>query len=177
VKRAAFGKPNRRATGLALLTALVLAASGGCAAKVGRSPSSPRPAGIDHKWRLTQVTADGKTTTIPDSVTATVQLTADGQFLADDTVNAVSGRWVSTPSGYRVSSSGTTLVAYAGTDSTKLEAMIAIDSVTVAEANVTAHITGTALTLAVPKYTLTFMDAGAAVSFPPPSPTTTLTPN
>jgi len=25
----------------------------------------------------------------------------------------------------------------------------------------------------VPKYTLTFMDAGAAATFPPPSPTTT----
>ena len=177
MNRPAFGRPRPRALALALLGASVLAASGGCAAKAGRSPSSSGPAGIDHKWRLTRVTADGKTTTIPDSMAATVQFTADGQFLADDTVNAVFGKWVSTPSGYRVSSSGTTFVGYAGTDATKLEAIIAIDSVTVTEARVTAHSTGTALTLAVPKYTLTFMDAGAAVTFPPPSPTTSQTPS
>jgi hypothetical protein len=177
MNRAAFDRPNPRATALALLTGLVLVVGGGCAAKVGRSPSSPGPAGIDHKWRLTQVTADGKTTPIPDSITATVQFTADGQFLADDSVNAVSGGWVSTPTGYRVSSSGTTLVAYAGTDSTKLEVISAIDSVTMGQVNVAAHSVGTALTLAVPKCTLTFTEAGAAVTFPPPSPTTTVTPS
>src|SRR5664279_3558069 len=113
VNRAAFGRPNPRATALALLGALVVATAVGCAAKVGRSPSSSGPAGIDHKWRLTRVTADGETTPILESITAAVQFTADGQFLADDSVNAVSGGWVSTPTGYRVSSSGTTLAAYA----------------------------------------------------------------
>jgi hypothetical protein len=175
VNRTTFGRPNARDVALALLTGLVLVAGCGCAARVGRSPSSPAPAGVGHKWRLSQVTANGKTTPTPASIAATVQFTADGQFLADDSVNAVSGTWVSTPAGYRVGSSGSTFVAYAGHDSTKLAVISAIDSVTMALAEVAAHSAGTTLTLAVPKYTLTFVQAGSAVTFPPPSPTAAVT--
>ncbi len=172
MNRAAFGRPNPRGIALVLLSGLVLVAACGCAARVSRSPSSSGPVGVGHKWRLTEVAADGKTAPIPESITATIQFTADGQFLADDSVNAVFGTWVGTPAGYRVGSSGTTLVAYAGPDSTRLEVMSAIGSVTVAAADVTAHGSETTLTLAVPKYTLTFIQAGPAVTFPPPSPTT-----
>jgi hypothetical protein len=176
VNAAALGRPNPRATALALLTAVVLVAGCGCSARLGRSPSSPGAAGVGHKWRLTKVAADGKTAPIPESIAATVQFTADGQFLADDSVNALSGTWMSTPTGYRVRSSGSTFVAYAGQDSTKLEVISAIDSVTLALVDVAAEGTGNALTLAGPKYTLTFIQAGPAATFPPPSPTTAMTP-
>jgi hypothetical protein len=166
VNAAAFGRPNPRATALALLTAVVLVAGCGCSARLGRSPSSPGAAGVGHKWRLTQVAADGKTAPIPESITATVQFTADGQFLADDSVNALSGTWMSTPTGYRVRSSGSTFVVYAGQDSTKLEAISAIDSVTLALVDVAAEGTGNALTLAGPKYTLTFIQSRTRSNLP-----------
>jgi hypothetical protein len=53
-------------------------------------------------------------------------------------------------------------------------AIAAIDSVTFGPASVTAHTTGSVLTLGVPRYTLTLTDEGPATIFPPPSPTTAL---
>jgi hypothetical protein len=128
--------------------------------------------GVGHKWRLTLVTASGHTVAVPASITASIQLTADGQFLADDSVNAVSGTWVSTPTGYRVTTSATTLVGYAGHDTTMLAVIEAIDSVSGSQSDVAAHTAGTTLELTVPNYALTLTDDGPATTFPPPTPTT-----
>jgi hypothetical protein len=169
-----FG-PSAVVTGL--VAGLILVTGTGCA-KSAAGPSSPSSLstaamGVGHKWRLTLVSLGSETVAVPASLAATIQLTSDGQFLADDTVNALSGTWVSTPTGYRVTRSGSTLVGYAGGDATKVTVIDAIDSVAGSEADVAAHAAGTMLTLTVPKYALTFSDDGLAATNPPPSPTTT----
>jgi len=165
--------PKRRLVAPALLAALLLLAPSACASKAGRI--SVAPAGIERKWRLTQVMSNGKLTPIPPSITATIQFTADGHYLADDSANALDGTWKATSAGYRVTKFGSTLVGYAGTDATRLTAIAAIDSVTIYGADVAASSTGAQLTLTVSKYTLTFTDDGPATTFPPPRPTTTYT--
>lgn len=111
---------------------------------------------------------------VPASITATIQLTSDGHFLADDSVNAVSGSYVRTTRGYRVISSGSTAVGYAGNDTSRLTVIAAIDAVTYGKTDVAAaYGTGTTLRLAVPGYALTFADDGPAATFPPPSSTAT----
>jgi hypothetical protein len=163
------------------MAALLVATASGCRdAKQYQSQPLPKSsvavAGGGHKWRLTQVKITGRTVDVPDSIDATLQLTSDGQFLASDSVNALSGTYTGTPTGFRVTSTGTTLVGYAGTDPTTEAVIAAIDVVARDQTVVAAKTTGTTLTLNVSNYELIFREGGPAVSYPPPSATATVTP-
>jgi hypothetical protein len=126
-------------------------------------------------WRLVQIRHAGQTLVVPGSLTATLQLTLDHQLLASDTVNALSGTYARTRTGFAVMSAGSTLVGYAGTDPTRLTVIAAMAAVAGQESDVTAQLPGTALVLTVPNYELTFRDQGPAVVYPAASPTPTAT--
>jgi hypothetical protein len=106
-------------------------------------------------------------------LTATLQLTLDHQLLASDTVNALSGTYASTRTGFAVMSAGSTAVAYAGTDPTRLVVIAAMGAVAGQKSDVIAQLAGTALVLTAPNYELTFRDQGPAVVYPSASPTPT----
>jgi len=163
------------------VVALLVAAASACGSakqtQRERSASSPAvAAGVGHKWRLTRVTATGGKVDVPDSINATFQLTSDGRLLASDGVNALSGTYTATRTGFTVTSTATTAVGYGGTDPTKLAVITAIDVVLGHEAaGVAAKTTGTTLTLNAANYQLTFHEEGPAVSHPPPTATSTIT--
>jgi len=138
--------------------------------------SSAVAAVVGHQWLLTQVTASGREVDVPGSVDATFQLTADGRFLASDSVNALSGTYTATRSGFTVTHAVTTLVGYAGADPTRLAVIAAMGAVLLREGAVGAKVTASVLTLTAAGYQLSFRAAGPAVSYPPPSPTSTMTP-
>jgi hypothetical protein len=162
----------------ALLVSTASACGSGKPNQRERSASSSAvAAGVGHKWRLTRVTATGGKVDVPDSINATFQLTSDGRFLASDGVNALSGTYTATRTGFTVTSTATTAVGYGGTDPTKLAVITAIDVVLGHEAvGVAAKTTGTTLTLNAANYQLTFHEEGPAVSHPPPTATSTITP-
>jgi hypothetical protein len=163
------------------MAALLLATSSACGSakqnlRERSASSSAVAAGVGHKWRLTRVTVTGGKVDVPDLIDATFQLTSDGRFLASDSVNALSGTYTATRSGFTVTSTATTLVGYAGTDPTKLAVIASMDAVLGREGAVAAMTTGTTLTLNLADYQLTFREVGPAVSYPPPSATSTITP-
>ena len=137
--------------------------------------SSAIAAIIGRQWRLTQVTASGRKVDVPDSIVATFQLTPDGRFLASDSVNALSGAYTATRTGFSVTHTATTLVGYSGSDPTRLAVIAAMNAVLLREGSVGAETTGSTLTLIAPSYRLRFREAGPAVSQAPPSPTSTIT--
>jgi heat shock protein HslJ len=173
------GRPRAVATlsVAALLVATSSACGGGTHSQRERSASSSAvAAAVGHKWRLTRVTDAGRQVDVPDSINATFQLTSDGRFAASDTVNGLSGTYTATRTGFTTTSTVTTLIAYEGTDPTRLAVIASMGAVLWQESAVAATTTGTTLTLNRANYQLTFEDIGPAASQPPPSATPTTTP-
>jgi heat shock protein HslJ len=174
------GRP--RVAAIVSVAALLVATSSACGSATQSPPersasSSAVAAAVGHKWRLTRVTVAGRQVDVPDSIDATFQLTSDGRFGAFDTVNGMSGTYTATRTGFTVTSGVTTLIAYEGTDPTRLAVIASMDAVLEHNSAVAATTTGTTLTLNRANYRLTFRDAGPAVSYPPPSATSTVTPS
>jgi hypothetical protein len=170
------------------VAALLVATSSACGSATQSQPepsasSSAVAAAVGHKWRLTRVTVAGRQVDVPDSIDATFQLTSDGRFGAFDTVNAMSGTYTATRTGFTTTSTGTTAVGYTGTDPTRLAVIASMGAVLGHNSAVAATTTGATLTLNLANYrrrgptsSLTFRDAGPAASQPPPSATPTTTP-
>jgi heat shock protein HslJ len=157
--------------------AIVIAAVSGCADPVNQRSgsgivSSPQTVGVGRLWQLVQINHAGRTVAVPSTIDATLQLTSDGQFLASDTVNATSGKYKRTASGFVVTFAATTLVGYGGSDPTRLSVIDAIRELTLSTNHVDATINGTHLTLTVAHDRLVFVDHGPAVVYPSASPTT-----
>jgi hypothetical protein len=164
--------------GAAIAAVLLVVTVAGCADSnrtQATAKSSAHAKWVDRRWQLTEIDRAGHVVMVPSSMKATLQLTRDGRFLADDTVNALSGAFRITATGFRVMSSMTTLVGYAGSDPTKLSVIAAIDEVASGSADVTAGTVGATLTVAVSTYRLTFRDTGPAVVYPSAPPTATST--
>jgi heat shock protein HslJ len=173
------GRP--RAAAVVSVAALLVATSSGCGSaprnQRSRSASSSAvAAAVGHQWRLMRVTVAGSQLDVPDSIDATFQLASDGRFLASDTVNALSGTYTATRTGFTVTSVASTAVGYAGTDRTRLAVIASMDAVLGHHSAVAAQTSRTTLTLNLANYRLTFGDVGPAVSYPPPSATSTTTP-
>lgn len=173
------GRP--RAAAVVSVAVLLVAASSACgSAKSSQrdrsASSSAAAAGVGHTWQLTRVTVTGRKVEVPDSIDATLQLSSDGRFLASDTVNALSGTYTATRTGFTVTSTATTLVGYTGTDPARLAVIASIDAVLGHNSAIAATTTRTTLTLNLANYQLTFRDMGPAASHPPPSATPTTTP-
>src|SRR5438067_143373 len=76
---------------------------------------------------------DGRLATIlrvAESLQASWQFTADQEYLASDTVNAISGRYRLSPAGFATINAGTTLVAYVGSDPVRLAVIAAFRAMT-----------------------------------------------
>jgi heat shock protein HslJ len=175
------GRPRAAIVSVAALLVTIASACGSAKPnpRERSSSSSAVAAGVGHKWALTRVTATGGKVGVPDSINATFQLASDGRFLAFDSANALSGTYTATRTGFTVTSIATTLLPYADTDPTKLAVIAAIRAVLGLgheAAGVAAKITGTTLTLNAANYQLTFREEGPAVSHPPPTATSTITP-
>jgi hypothetical protein len=85
---------------------------------------------VSSRWRLTAVTDRRGTTRLPTSIDAWLELPSDGEFLASDDVNAISGHFTTTSAGFDVSQAATTLAGYAGNDPVELAAITGIRAVT-----------------------------------------------
>ena len=171
-----------RAAAIVSVAAVLVAASSACGSATQSQPersasSSAVAAAVGHKWRLTRVTVAGRQVDVPDSINATLQLTSDGRFGGSDTVNGMSGTYTATRTGFTTTSTVTTLIGYAGTDPTRLAVIASMGAVLGHESAVAARTIGRTLTLNRASYRLTFRDAGPAVSYPPPSATSTVTPS
>jgi heat shock protein HslJ len=169
------------AAAIVSMAVLLVATLSGCGSamrnqRARSAPSSAVAAGVGHKWRLTTVTVTGRKVDVPDSIDATVQLTSDGRFLASDSVNALSGTYTATRTGFTVTSAATTLVGYAGTDPTRLAVISSMGAALGHQAAIAAKTTGTTLTLDLANYQLTFRDVGPAARYPAPSATSTIAP-
>ncbi|MDQ6850554.1 MAG: hypothetical protein M3070_11450 [Actinomycetota bacterium] len=163
---------------------VVIAAVTSCASKPVAAPNAGSGSDavriIGYRWLLTGVSTTRGHMTVPRSFAAAIQFTADGKYLASDSLNAISGAYTSTKSGFLVHDSASTTVGYVGKNPQRLAAIAGIDaitgeldgqsSVTVTEANAPSTVL-----MAVPGYTLSLRRAGLAATFTSPSPTSTST--
>ncbi len=94
------------------------------------SPGVVSASYLNSHWRLTAVTDRRGTTAIPASIDAWLELAADGELLASDDVNTITGHFTTTSTGFDVSDAVTTLVGYGGNDPVQLAAITGIGAVT-----------------------------------------------
>jgi hypothetical protein len=167
--------PNLTAVMAAVLAAVALAS---CASNE-RKEEAGRPASassqlVGYKWLLTEITTSHGVVTVPASLQATYEFTGDQHFLASDSVNAISGGFTQTQSGFTTHNPATTVVGYVGTDLVRTKVIEAIRSVTFGTVvDVSAGSTPSSVVMAASGYRLTFSKVGNATTFPPPSPTAT----
>lgn len=167
---------------LVVLVAAAVALTAGCADSGGRSgthsgggngsSATASTPGLGRLWQVTQIRHAGQTFTPAPTVRATLQLTADGTYLADDSVNAISGTYRGSTSGFRTTRAASTLVGYAGSDPARLAVIAAMAALT-SGSSASAQAKDGILTITVSGYELTFRDIGPAVTHPPASPTPT----
>ncbi|MDT4893700.1 MAG: hypothetical protein QOE97_2735 [Pseudonocardiales bacterium] len=166
---------------VAILSVTVAAVLSSCSdgnrsVQSGTSISAGQPARqlVGSRWVLTEITTGHSALSVPESPQATWQFTADRQFLASDTVNAISGRYRLSPTGFATMNAGTTLVGYAGSDPVRLAVISAFRAMTSGPVDVALTSSPpNAVTMRVPGYVLKFRRSGSAVTFPPASPTST----
>ncbi len=147
-------------------------------------------------WRLTSVSHNGATVAIPARVGATIDFSASAHYCGrgalfgqcpgkigiNDSVNFLSGSYRLTVDGFATTDVGTTLVLYAGPDTTRKLVISAMDQVAYGRvastgfsgnADVRASVDRDVLTLTVPDYVLTLTAQGKSrLDTSSPSPTT-----
>jgi hypothetical protein len=85
----------------------------------GRAPdefATHNPSYAGYRWRLTQLTTPTESTAIPRNYLAAVSLFPDGMFVLRGPINTLSGRYLTTQSGFIPDDLATTLIQYAGAD-------------------------------------------------------------
>lgn len=80
----------------------------------------PREGYVGPRWRLVAMSHQGDRLTVPLSVRAWIRFGPSDQLVMHDSINASSGRFTSTLSGFRPTDMGTTLVGDAGADPVRL---------------------------------------------------------
>jgi hypothetical protein len=98
------------------------------------SDGTPKPASttsgayVGSRWQLTSV-ADGATSTaIPADAGATVEFRKDGQIIANNGTDVLTGRFSTTSGGFEVRDVGTTLAVYGGNDPHRLAAIAGLNA-------------------------------------------------
>jgi hypothetical protein len=125
---------------------------------------------VGSRWLLTQIADGNQSRAVPETFNATWQFTADQQFLASDTVNAISGRYRFVQVGFTTIDAATTLVGYAGSDPVRLAVISGFQKMT--SATVAVSVSSPAeVVMRVPGFVMTFRRSGPAQTFPPASPT------
>jgi hypothetical protein len=127
------------------------------------SASTPLTVGIvGYRWRLLHIDHDGQRTTVPASLTPSVEFGADHWISIYDTVNRISGTFTLVPGGYSTSGLVTTLVG--ASDNDRIRGTIIKDINTLALAQtVTAHLAAPSSTTG--KETLQLIVPSAALTF------------
>ena len=156
-----------------LKTLAVAAVAGTALTGCGHSGAvvpSPAVSGFaGSQWRLTTVSEGSKTTGIPDSLGARMGFAPGGGFQADDGVNAISGKYTATGSGFAIHDGAITDVGYAGKDAGHLAAIAAFQPVTGGNHVTVVSLDRTRLVTQAGGYRLTFTRTGPATDQPLPS--------
>jgi hypothetical protein len=146
-----------------LLMSLALAACGSAA------PAKPAPPGFTgYVWQVVAISHDGKVTSIPARMQATLRFSPGGQFGANDSINFHSGTYRTTGDGFTTSTLASTLVGYAGHDPAVLLTIGAIGSFDNG-VHATVKLTADRLVVGVGSYTLTCQRRGPQADLPPPA--------
>jgi hypothetical protein len=126
---------------------------------------------VGFRWLLTEITTGNASLSVPQSLHATWQFTADQQFLASDAVNAISGRYRLGPARFTTLDVATTAVGYAGSDPVRLAVISGFQRMISGRSNVELTSSPTNVVIRVPGYVMTFRRVGPAGPSPPPSST------
>lgn len=165
-----------RLAGVAAVLAAAALALVGCSDGTTTGANSPPSAQPDvhqlvgSQWLLTEIANGGTLRTVPEALKATWQFTGDRQFLASDTVNAISGRYRFVNNGFATIDAATTLVGYVGSDPVRLAVISGFQRMTIGTVAVSV-VSPAQVTMRVPGFVMTFRRLGAAQTFPAPSPT------
>lgn len=164
---------------VAILGAAIAAMLTGCAdgsrsTRAGHTTSAGQAARqlVGSAWVLTEISAGSRTLSVPESLKATWQFAADQQFLASDTVNAISGRYRLSTIGFATIDAASTLVGYAGSDPVRLAVIAAFRAMTSGPVSVEQSSTAN-IVMRVPGYVMTFRRTGPAITYPSPSSSST----
>lgn len=148
---------------------------------VREHPSSPPVGGSSvtsitgRHWRLMRVQDKDGTVDVPASLDASIEFYRDRELLANDSVNAHSGRYQLTDAGYRTGDIAVTLAGYAGHDPAVLATSKGIAAITPYRGSADTRLSGGRLIISAHGYSLTFVNAGVATPPPPGLPTSTRT--
>jgi hypothetical protein len=85
---------------------------------------------VGSRWRLTTVSDRDRTTAIPSSVDAWLELASNGELLASNDVNVTNAHFITTSTGFDVSDPVTSAVGYIGNDPAQVAATIGINAMT-----------------------------------------------
>jgi hypothetical protein len=130
---------------------------------------------VGYRWLLTRLSHSGQAVSVPDAYQASCQFAANGQFLASDSVNTISGNYAETASGFTLRNTATTLIGYAGSDPVRLQVIAAMRALTMANATA-KYVLGPApetVVVTIPDYQFDFIRSGPATAFLSPVQTPT----
>lgn len=158
---------------------VVVALAAGCASRSGVAHRLASSDVAGTAWRLVSIASGARTILLPQTSRPQLDFGRDGSILLDDTVNAVSGRYIVDNEGITISQAGTTLVGYAGNDPDKTTTIAAIDSIVFRFSNgtsrptthVSARRAGDVLHIRSQHYELNYRAAGPYAEPAPASPT------
>ncbi|KAA2262630.1 hypothetical protein F0L68_12060 [Solihabitans fulvus] len=123
------------------------------------SPLGTPPGYVGYQWRLTEVATGEANTVVSQDIRATASFFPDGTVVLVDSVNALTGRYDGTATGFGVRGIGTTLALYDGRDPVRLAVVTAVDDLASGQ-HVDAAVLGETLTLRAAGRTLTFQQVG-----------------
>jgi META domain len=84
---------------------------------------------VGSRWLLVSVRNGQQHSAVPAALRAGIAFGTDGEVVMSDSVNALSGRYTTTATGFVVSEAGSTAAGYAGTDPTTLLVIKAVDAI------------------------------------------------
>ena len=118
-------------------------------------PEPPdKPGYVGSTWRFTDVVTPHGSVVLRADSPAGISFGADGSLRASDNVNAYSGRYETSETGYRVTDIAMTLRAYLGDDPQILATKRAVQEMTNARAEIRADLHGDSLVIAAGGYQL-----------------------
>ncbi len=166
----------RRRLPLAVAAAVVviLAVAGGAWVVRGargsdRSSAGSAVAAVGYRWRVTEVAKSGAPTPVPPAWDVYLDLSKNGQFVANDGVNTISGTYRARSTSITIGQAASTLIGIGpGADPTRVLVAAAVDAFLdgpVGGANrVVLTNAGLTMTVTASGYTLTYSRTGSATN-------------
>lgn len=130
-------------------------------------PASGAADYVGSEWRLTIVQQGAKSTAIPASIRAQMNLLQDGRVQISDGLNGISGQLARNAHGFEVRNAATTLMGYPGSDPGKLAAIRGFRAAAMqGRQDFVLTVSSTQLVINAGAYRLTFVRVGPAVAWP-----------